>query len=147
MSCRGAMARSFLDGMGRVLLCIPFSDCVGIPIAAMNRCAEPMADALHPTLFGSDIERAARPHQHSPDIAPLLAACRDHGPNEIPCLKALHLFGSFGPGAREAMLVDIAFLTTPMPGRGYQQGNDSDQREVIGGTLADAGRVNPMRFR
>ena len=123
------------------------SNVVAIAIAALNRGAKPMADALHPASWCADVKGATGPHQHPSHIDALLAPCRDGGPDQIPGLKALDLLCPFGFGAGKAKLVDVAFLSVPMPGCCNQEGNDASHFEAGRGARAHTGRVNPVRFR
>src|SRR5579863_3008388 len=138
------MVCSLLGGVGGGLLCVHFSRCVGIPIAVMHRQTEPMADALHPTVFRADVKGATGPHQHSSHVDTLLRACSDDSPNQIPGLKALDPFCSFGPGTGKPNLVDVAFLPAAMPGCGNEERSNASQHKLWWGTCTHTGGINPV---
>lgn len=126
---------------------ISYAAHVAIAITAMNRGTEPMADSPHPALFREDVKGATGPHEYSSHVDALFRACGDDSPNDIPCLVALDRFTSFGFGAREADLVDIALLPAAMPRSRNQQGNDASDLKIRRCTPAHTGGIDPMFFR
>ena len=123
------------------------SDLVAITIAAMNRRAESMADALHAASLSAYVKGTTGSHQYSPHVDALFRAGGDNSSDHIPCLVALDPLSSFGLGAGEAALIDIALLAAAMPGRRNQQGSDTSHLERWWRTRADTGRVHPMLLR
>src|SRR5215472_11231874 len=113
----------------------------------MYRPAETMADAPHPALFGTNVKPSAGAYEHSAHIAASFGASGNRGAHEIPGLEALDLLGSFRLGTRKADVVDVAFLSAPMPGCRSLQGNHAIHLKHGRGAAAHTGRVNPVLLR
>src|SRR6266568_3595167 len=98
-------------------------------------------------LFGCDIEGAAGPHRHTPDICAALHPFRYHGFDHIARLKPFDPFGLLRFGTRKSVCIHQTHLPSAMSIRGDAKWHDTGQVEGFWGTCPHAGGIKPVRLR
>ncbi len=109
---------------------------VAVAIVAMDGSAIAITDPGLPSSFGPQIEGAAGPCQHPPNMGARPRPLGDHRAHQVTRLIAeMHLV-PLSVAGRKTMLIDPAHLPVAMAGGFDQQWPDPARFQMLWGTLA-----------